>query len=128
MQMTHDKDNESDDSKKPKRKPVRKKKEPPPEKIDDVFKEKIQKAIQSNLDEYAKKKHLSQKQISTINSFIEEHLGCFILLGYTVSGDPVSIINASTPKDSDSLGTLVQKFLSKYSDPRDPTNLLPPQI
>ena len=126
--MTHDKDNESDDSKKPKRRPARKKKETTPDKIDDVFKKKIQKAIQSNLDEYAKKRNLSQKQISIINSFVEEHLGCFILLGYTVSGDPVSIVNAPTPKDSDSLGTLIQKFLSKYSDPRDPSNRIPPQF
>lgn len=126
--MTHDKDSESDGSKKPKRRPARKKKEDSPDKIDDVFKKKIQQAIQSNLDEYAKKRNLSQKQISIINSFVEEHLGCFILLGYTVSGDPVSIVNAPTPKDSDSLGTLIQKFLSKYSDPRDPSNMLPPQF
>lgn len=126
--MTHDKDSESDDSKKPKRKVIKKKKEISSDQLDEQFKEKIQKAIQSNLDEYAKKRSLSQKQISTINSFVEEHLGCFILLGYTVDGDPVSIVNAPTPKDSDSLGTLIQKFLLKYSDPRDPSSMIPPQF
>lgn len=126
--MTHDKDSESDDSKKPKRKVIKKKKEISSDQLDEQFKEKIQKAIQSNLDEYAKKRSLSQKQISNINSFVEEHLGCFILLGYTVDGDPVSIVNAPTPKDSDSLGTLIQKFLLKYSDPRDPSSMIPPQF
>jgi len=125
--MTHDKDNDSDGSKKPKRR-IQKKKKTETSKLDEQFKQKIQKAIQSNLNEYAKKRNLSQKQISIINSFVEEHLGCFILLGYTVDGDPVSIVNAPTPKDSDSLGTLIQKFLSKYSDPRDPSNMLPPQF
>ena len=86
-------------------------------KEDAEFKKKIQKAIQSNLVDYARKKNLSQKQVSIINSFIEEHLSCFILLGYTGNGEPVSIVNAPTQKDSDSLGTLIQKFLVKYIEP-----------
>lgn len=117
-----------DDEKKPKR--VRKKttKKSPEDSShegaeDTEFKKKIQKALQSNLVDFAKKKNLSQKQVSVINSFIEEHLSCFILLGYTASGDPVSIVNAPTQKDSDSLGTLIQKFLAKYVDPPP---MLPP--
>ena len=100
----------------------KKQEETPPE--DSEFKNKIQKAIQSNLADYARKKHLSQQQVQTINSFIEEHLSCFILLGYTVNGEPVSVVNAPTQKDSDSLGTLIQKFLAKYIDP--PPGMLPP--
>ena len=67
---------------------------------------------------------LSQKQISTINSFVEEHLSCFVLLGYTVDGDPVSLLNANTQKDSDSLGTLLQKFMAKNVEPPS----IPPMI
>lgn len=85
--------------------------------FDEEYKAKIRAALQTNLDEYLKNRNLSQKQISTINSFVEEHLSCFVLLGYTVNGDPVSLVNAATQKDSDSLGTLLQKFLTKYSDP-----------
>ena len=40
----------------------------------------IVQSSKENLDDYAKKKNLSQKQVSVINSFIEEHLSCFILL------------------------------------------------
>ena len=84
--------------------------------MDDGTRKKITAALQANLAEYAKKKDLTQKQAAVINSFIEEHLSCFVLLGYTVGGDPVTVINAVTQKDSDSLGTLLQKFLTKYID------------
>lgn len=129
MQMAHsDNDSSSDDGpKKPKktvkRTPRKKKQEEDP---DDQFKNKIKKAIQSNLTDYVKKRNLSQKQIGIINSFIEEHLDCFILIGYTVEGDPVTVVNAPTPKDSDSLGTLINKFLSKYTDPGSPGMPPPP--
>lgn len=120
MYMTQDTSDSSD--KKPSRKSVRKKPSKPDsieeESIEDeALKKKIQKALQTNLMDYAKKKNLSKKQISTINGFVEEHLSCFILLGYTVAGEPVTIINASTPRDSDALGTHIQKFLTKYVDP-----------
>lgn len=91
---------------------------------DKEFRDKIQKALQANLTDIARRKNLSRKQVSVINSFIEEHLGCFILLGYSANGEPVSIVNAPTQKDSDSLGTMIQKFLVKYIDPPPPT--LPP--
>lgn len=90
-------------------------------KISDSYKKKIEAALEANLEEYIKNRNLNQKQISTINSFIEEHLSCFVLLGYTVNGDPVSLVNAPTQKDSDSLGTLLQKFLGKYTEP--PNNI-----
>lgn len=86
----------------------------------DAYRAKIQKALQANLDDFIKNRNLNQKQISTINSFVEEHLSCFVLLGYTVDGDPVSLVNSPTQKDSDSLGTLLQKFLNKYSEPPNP--------
>lgn len=85
--------------------------------VSDSYKRKIEKALEANLEEYMKTRSLNQKQISTINSFVEEHLSCFVLLGYTVGGDPISLVNANTQKDSDSLGTLLQKFLGKYTEP-----------
>lgn len=121
--------------KRPKRKTVKKSPQKKPVKSDSVeseqnesvdkeFQKKIQKALQANLADIAKRKNLSQKQVSVLNSFIEEHLSCFIMLGYTANGDPVSIVNAPTQKDSDSLGTLIQKFLVKYVDP--PPSPFPP--
>lgn len=90
---------------------------------DEEFAAKIRKALETNLDEYSKKRNLTKKQITTITSFIEEHLSCFVLLGYTVDGEPITIVNANTPKDSDSLGTALQKFLARYSEPPPPMGL-----
>lgn len=90
----------------------------------DEFKKKISKALSENLDEYIKARNLNQKQIAAINGFVEEHLSCFVLLGYTVSGDPISLVNATTQKDSDSLSTLLQKFLGKYTDSPNPPPVL----
>ena len=94
-----------------KSKPVKKKS------AEDLFRDKINEAIRVNLSEYAKEKNLTHKQVTSINSYVEEHLSCFVLIGYNAAGDPVSIVNAKTPKDSDSLGTLLNKFLMKYSEP-----------
>jgi 23S rRNA C2498 (ribose-2'-O)-methylase RlmM len=108
-----------DSDKTPKKKPtkkMRKKTDENKELEDDEFSRKIKAALQANLDEYAKSRSLSQKQITILNSFIEEHLSCFIMLGYTVDGNPVTLVNANTPKDSDSLSTLLQKFFTKYTD------------
>ena len=108
----------SKDDKTPKKRNTKKDTNKPPSEsnMDDRTKKKIQAALQANLTEYAEKKNLTQKQAKVINSFIEEHLSCFILLGYTGSGDPVTVVNAVSQKDSDSLATLLQKFLAKYID------------
>ena len=118
MHMTTE-DDETPESKKPttRKKKVVNKSKPVKQKGDDEYKRKIQKALEAYLIEYAQKKRLSQKQITVINSFIEEHLSCFVLLGYTCAGEPVTLVNAPTVKDSDSLGTALQKFLMKYVDP-----------
>lgn len=114
--MTQDKNDDSKSSKKNK-KPTDNSKSDDEYVGDDALRLKIQKALQNNLDVFAKKRNLSKKQITTINAFVEEHLSSFIILGYSVSGEPVTVINAKTSRDSDALGTLLQKFITKYIDP-----------
>ena len=110
----------------PRRKTVKKKEEIETEEdiAERLFRKKIKAAIEANLMEYAVQKNLSKKQINTINGFIEEHLSCFVLLGYSVDGEPISIVNARTQQNSDALGTLLQKFLIKYIDPPGPPSQL----
>lgn len=118
---------EEDDIEPEKKPPAKKKRGRPPGKNnsgDEEYKKTIQKALEANLIEYAKAKRLSKKQLTIINSYIEEHLSCFVLLGYTVSGEPITLVNSPTTKDSDSLGTLLHKFLVKYMDP--PPSQQPP--
>ena len=99
-----------------KKKPVKRRRKPSPDPSTEEteLKEQIQQALAANLSDYVKKKNLSQKQVTVLNSFIEEHLSCFILLGYTVDGNTLTVVNASSQKDSDSLGTLLQKFIVRH--------------
>ena len=124
MQMTDDKGENSHEEPKRPRKPSKKKTKP--SELDKSYRDKIEKAIRSNLGEYVKRRNLSQKQIAVMNSYLEEHLDCFVLIGYTATGEPITILNAPTQKDSDSLGTLTQKFMSKFIDPG--SGPLPPQF
>jgi hypothetical protein len=116
------------DDKQPKRKSSRKssRKKSKEEELDEEIEKKIEAAFRLNLVEAAKKKKASHKQMTNINSYIEEHLGCFLLLGYTIDGDPVTLVNAKTQKDSDSLGASIQRFMMKYQDPTPPAG--PPII
>ena len=47
----------------------------------------------------------------TVSGTLQEHMDNFILVGYTMDGDPVQMMFAPTPKDVDSLSTNLQKFI-----------------
>lgn len=55
-----------------------------------------------------KRKRMSMR---TVSGTLQEHLGNFILVGYTMDGEPVQMMFAPTPKDIDSLSTNLQKFI-----------------
>ena len=42
---------------------------------------------------------------------VEEYMSNFIIIGYTLNGDPVNITAAKTQKDLDSLSTALQKYV-----------------
>ena len=52
-----------------------------------------------------------RKSINAMGHNLQEHLGCFILIGYTVDGEPVNMTYAPTAKDMDSLGTSLQRYI-----------------
>ena len=52
-----------------------------------------------------------QQSITAMGNNMQEHLSCFILIGYTVDGDPVNMTYAPTAKDMDSLGTGLQRYI-----------------
>ena len=62
-----------------------------------------------------KNRRLSMK---TVSGNLQEHLACFILIGYTMDGDPIQMMFAPTPKDIDSLSTNLQKFILDSAGPR----------
>ncbi len=73
--------------------------------------ELIRSALESHLVEYNKRKHAKKRNVDQITGIVEEYLGSFVLLGYNYEGEPVTIVSATTQQHSDSLSTLLQKFM-----------------
>ena len=80
-------------------------------KKDDQGYEIIRAALESHLVEYAKRKQDQKRNVEQLSTVIEEYLSSFVLLGYNYDGDPVTLVSASTQQQSDSLSTLIQKFI-----------------
>jgi len=89
------------------RKPSRKKRKRP----NNEGYELIRAALESHLVDYAKRKHDQKRNVEELSAVIEEFLSSFILLGYNYDGDPITLVSASTQQQSDSLSTLIQKFI-----------------
>ena len=49
--------------------------------------------------------------IKIMGNNLQEHLGCFMLIGYTLDGHPVNMTYAPTPQDMDALNTGFHKFI-----------------
>jgi len=80
----------------------------------------IRAALESHLVDYARKKQTQKRDTDLLLSTIEEYLSSFVLLGYNYDGDPVTLVSATTQQQSDSLGTLIQKFMISQN-PNPPT-------
>ena len=73
--------------------------------------ELIRAALESHLIDHAKKRQDQKRNVEQLSSIIEEYLSSFVLLGYNYDGEPVTLVSASTQQQSDSLSTLLQKFI-----------------
>jgi hypothetical protein len=82
-------------------------------------KELTHKALISFLRDQLKNKNESKKDMDALTSQILEFLNCFILLGYNVDGEPVTIISAHNQQEADSLGSLINKFIFTQNGPED---------
>tara|TARA_R100000805_G_C3600473_1_gene101193 strand:- start:708 stop:1013 length:306 start_codon:yes stop_codon:yes gene_type:complete len=75
----------------------------------------IQQAMQSHLLEYADKKNSKQRSLDEVIDMVQEHLGSFIIIGYTYNGEPLSSVVSNTQQETDSLCTLINRFLIQNS-------------
>jgi hypothetical protein len=81
----------------------------------------IRAALESHLIDYAKRKNDQKRNVEQLTAVIEEFLSSFILLGYNYDGDPITLVSATTQQQSDSLSTLIQKFIMSQHGGRDPS-------
>ena len=82
----------------------------------------IEAALQTHLLDYAKEKKKKATDSNHISKNTQEYLKNFILLGYDYKGKPLTIVNAENQRDSDSLHTLIQKFMFQTFSTGDPEN------
>ena len=52
-----------------------------------------------------------RKSISAVGHQLQEHLGSYIVIGYTIDGEPVQLTYAPTYQDMDALSTSLQRFI-----------------
>ena len=66
---------------------------------------------------YVKKVNKENKDIEDavdrINTYLLEYLQAFILFGYDMKGEPISIHSASNQMDADALNSLINRALFK---------------
>jgi len=74
-------------------------------------KELTHKALVSFLKDQLKDKASNKTDLDVLSVQISEFLNSFILIGYTLQGEPVSMISAHNQQEADSLGTLLNKFM-----------------
>ena len=89
---------------------------------DDNVDKLVDAALKTHMLDYANSKKKKVSDANYISANIQEFLKNFILLGYDYKGNPVTVINAENQKDTDSLYTLVQKFMFQTMAPNDPSN------
>jgi hypothetical protein len=84
--------------------------------LDAEAKEAIRKAMISSFEEKLKNVNGIKKDLRALSSVVEEYLSSFIILGYTLEGDPVHCISAHNQQEADSLVTLINKFFHTHLD------------
>ena len=73
--------------------------------------------VQSYVDQYREKKKISQREITTITSFIEEYLQAFIIIGYNHDGEIITHVSANNRVQSDALNTCLGRFIAEKMAP-----------
>ena len=68
--------------------------------------------VQSYVDQYKEKKKISQQEITTITSFIEEYLQAFIIVGYNHDGEIITHVSATNRVQADALNTCLGRFIA----------------
>jgi len=79
---------------------------------EDENKELLSKALSGYFTDRRDQDEIKYKQMTkALCSCIEEYLSTYIILGYTVDGDPVNVTFAQNQKDLDSLSTTLHRYM-----------------
>jgi hypothetical protein len=73
--------------------------------------ELAKRALNTFLQHQIKEKAHNRQNIAALTETVQEFLNSFIILGYTMEGEPIQTIFAHNQQEADSLGTLINKFI-----------------
>lgn len=63
-----------------------------------------------------------QVDLAKLESILQEFLGAFILLGYDMANDPVTLVYAPDPKNADALAAQLNRYFYKCQNTIQPKN------
>jgi hypothetical protein len=81
--------------------------------------ELAKRALNTFLQHQIKEKAHNRQNIAALTETVQEFLNSFIILGYTMEGEPVQTIFAHNQQEADSLATLVNKFFTHLHSKED---------
>jgi hypothetical protein len=80
---------------------------------DSETKDLARKAFAAFIQNQIKESSSARKNTDALVNTVQEFLNSFIILGYTMDGQPVNFIFAHNQQEADSLATLLNKFFMK---------------
>lgn len=91
-------------------------KKPKKQKSSSISPDQLQQLLKEALTTYADQRTRKTEDLcDSICSVLEEFLQSFVILGYDVNGNPVTIVNTRTQQDADALSTAVTRFFYQRS-------------
>ena len=84
------------------------------------IKELTQKMLSSLLREQTYQRSDRKKNLDALSATIDEFLTSYVLLGYSLQGEAVTIVSAHNQQEADSLTTIVNKFLNNCTNHGNP--------
>lgn len=85
------------------------------QKLVNVDKKHIESLLKSAMQDYlafqSNVKAEKAKNINSLGSIISEYLKAFIVIGYSVNGEPVNFVHATNQMDADALSAAINKFI-----------------
>lgn len=71
----------------------------------------LKSAMQDYLVAQSNVKAEKAKNINALGTIVSEYLKAFIVIGYSVNGEPVNFVHATNQMDADALSAAVNKFI-----------------
>lgn len=85
-----------------------------------ITSDQLQRLLKEALSGYAQERtRRTANEANAIAATLEEFLNSFVLLGYDLNGNPITMVSTKTQQDADALSTAVTRFFMQHGQNRD---------